>query len=79
MALAAPTGRAARRLEEATGEKAKTLHKLLEYSSETKTFARDGVRLITVFGRHLDLGDTCERQMHPGSAYEAVPYGVDSS
>lgn len=55
VALAAPTGRAARRLEEATGEKAKTLHKLLEYSSETKTFARDGVRPVTTFGRYSGL------------------------
>jgi exodeoxyribonuclease V alpha subunit len=30
--LAAPTGRAAKRLSEATGEKAKTIHRLLEFS-----------------------------------------------
>lgn len=30
--LAAPTGRAAKRMEEATGEKAKTIHRLLEYT-----------------------------------------------
>lgn len=30
--LAAPTGRAAKRMEEATGQEAKTIHRLLEYS-----------------------------------------------
>ena len=32
IALAAPTGRAAKRMSEATGEDAKTIHRLLEYS-----------------------------------------------
>ena len=32
ISLAAPTGRAAKRLSEATGEEAKTIHRLLEYS-----------------------------------------------
>jgi exodeoxyribonuclease V alpha subunit len=40
-ALAAPTGRAARRLEETTGRKASTLHKLLEYSPAQGRFLRD--------------------------------------
>ena len=34
--LAAPTGRAARRLQEATGREAKTIHRLLEYTPETR-------------------------------------------
>ncbi len=38
--LAAPTGRAARRLAEATGRDAKTIHRLLEYSPETGEFLR---------------------------------------
>ncbi len=38
--LAAPTGRAARRLAEATGREAKTIHRLLEYSPETGDFLR---------------------------------------
>lgn len=38
IALAAPTGRAAKRLTETTGREAKTIHRLLEYS-----FAEDGV------------------------------------
>lgn len=40
-ALAAPTGRAARRLADATGREAKTLHRLLEYSVETGKFVRN--------------------------------------
>ena len=39
--LAAPTGRAARRLAEATGRDAKTIHRLLEYAPESGTFIRN--------------------------------------
>ncbi|MSP73177.1 MAG: ATP-dependent RecD-like DNA helicase [Myxococcales bacterium] len=39
--LAAPTGRAARRLGEATGKTAKTLHRLLEFSPQDNTFLRN--------------------------------------
>ncbi len=39
--LAAPTGRAAKRMSEATGREAKTLHRLLEYGGEEGVFARD--------------------------------------
>lgn len=39
--LAAPTGRAAKRMAEATGREAKTLHRLLEYGGEEGAFARD--------------------------------------
>lgn len=39
--LAAPTGRAAKRMSEATGREAKTLHRLLEYGGEENTFQRD--------------------------------------
>jgi exodeoxyribonuclease V alpha subunit len=38
--LAAPTGRAARRLSDACGREAKTIHRLLEYSPETRSFLR---------------------------------------
>ena len=41
LALAAPTGRAAKRMSEATGETAKTLHRLLGYDAETNTFNYD--------------------------------------
>lgn len=38
--LAAPTGRAAKRLSEATGLGATTIHRLLEYQPQTRSFAR---------------------------------------
>ena len=45
VALAAPTGRAAKRMEEATGEPAMTIHRLLEFvwseDEETLNFGRD--------------------------------------
>ncbi len=40
-ALAAPTGRAAKRLAEATGREAKTLHRLLEYEPSMAGFKRN--------------------------------------
>src|SRR5690606_31017911 len=39
-ALAAPTGRAAKRMEEATGERAQTLHRLLGWDPQEGSFAR---------------------------------------
>jgi len=41
VALAAPTGRAAKRLSEATGAQAKTLHRLLEYAPHDNFYQRD--------------------------------------
>ena len=38
--LCAPTGRAAKRMSEATGEEAKTIHRLLEYGGDEDVFAR---------------------------------------
>lgn len=40
--LAAPTGRAAKRLSEATSREAKTLHRLLEFEPRTGSFQRNG-------------------------------------
>lgn len=39
--LCAPTGRAAKRMTEATGEEAKTIHRLLEYGGEDGAFSRN--------------------------------------
>jgi len=44
--LAAPTGRAAKRMGEATGEQATTLHRLLDFDPKTRTFKRDRGRPI---------------------------------
>jgi exodeoxyribonuclease V alpha subunit len=38
--LAAPTGRAAKRMTETTGHEARTLHRLLEFTPKSNTFAR---------------------------------------
>lgn len=40
--LAAPTGRAAKRMTEATGHEAKTIHRLLEYSMKKGGFQKNG-------------------------------------
>ena len=42
VALAAPTGRAAKRLSEASGQEAKTIHRLLEFSPKQGGFKRNG-------------------------------------
>lgn len=39
--LAAPTGRAAKRLQQATGQEASTIHRLLKYSSTLRNFTHD--------------------------------------
>ena len=41
IALASPTGRAAQRLSEMTGQEAKTVHRLLEFDPRTMKFKRD--------------------------------------
>jgi len=41
VALAAPTGRAAKRMEEVTGVEAKTIHRLLEFDPVLRMFRRD--------------------------------------
>ena len=41
VALAAPTGRASKRMEEATGIEAKTIHRLLDYQPQRGGFQRD--------------------------------------
>jgi exodeoxyribonuclease V alpha subunit len=44
--LAAPTGRAAKRMSEATGREASTLHRLLEFDPKTGAFKRDAKRPV---------------------------------
>jgi exodeoxyribonuclease V alpha subunit len=45
--LAAPTGRAAKRLAEATGGEASTLHRLLEFDPQSRTFTRNREHPLT--------------------------------
>jgi exodeoxyribonuclease V alpha subunit len=44
--LAAPTGRAAKRMSEATGREAATLHRLLEFDPKSGAFKRDAKRPV---------------------------------
>lgn len=59
--LAAPTGRAAKRMSEATGREATTLHRLLEWDPKQRTFSRgksmpiEGGALIVDEASMLDL------------------------
>ena len=46
VALCAPTGKAARRMMEVTGEPASTIHRLLEWAPAERSFARDARRPI---------------------------------
>jgi exodeoxyribonuclease V alpha subunit len=46
VALAAPTGRAAKRLSEASGQEAKTIHRLLEFSPKQGIFKRNADFLL---------------------------------
>lgn len=48
IALCAPTGRAARRLNETTGREAKTIHRLLEYEPAVGGFKRTAVHPLEV-------------------------------
>ena len=56
ISLAAPTGRAAKRMEEATGHVAATIHRLLEVSGRPDE--QDGMRGMCTFGR--DEGNPLE-------------------
>ncbi len=46
VAMAAPTGRAARRMSETTGHDARTIHRLLEFTPKTNRFERNRERPI---------------------------------
>ncbi|MEI7615175.1 MAG: ATP-dependent RecD-like DNA helicase [Actinomycetota bacterium] len=45
--LAAPTGRAAKRLTETTGMEAKTIHRLLEYNPKLNTFSKNKLNKLS--------------------------------
>jgi exodeoxyribonuclease V alpha subunit len=44
--LAAPTGRAAKRMSEATGHEAKTIHRMLEFSPRNGAFQKNDRELL---------------------------------
>lgn len=52
--LAAPTGRAAKRMSEATGREAATLHRLLEFDPKTGSFKRDAQKPVEAHALIVD-------------------------
>src|SRR4029079_6397271 len=74
-ALASPTGRAAKRLSEATGHEAKTIHRLLEFQPGVIRFQRNRERPLS---GHLLLVDEAS-MLDIALAYQllrAVPAGM---
>lgn len=73
--LAAPTGRAAKRMSEATGREATTLHRLLEFDPKHGTFKRDAKRPVDARAIIVDeasmvdlpLADALLQAVEPGT------------
>ena len=61
--LAAPTGRAAQRLSEATGSEAKTLHRLLEFNPRTNDFNRNASNPLDAEGVLIDESRTVDLRL----------------
>ena len=73
--LAAPTGRAARRLAEVTGRSAKTIHKLLGYNQETERFEHDFTNPLDLDLLVVDEASMVDTQLMYRLA-EALPAGA---
>ncbi len=58
--LAAPTGRAARRMKELTGRDAETIHRMLEYNGGTGVFAVDRLSPLTDCVIIVDESSMCD-------------------
>ena len=74
VALCAPTGRAAKRMTEATGTEAKTIHRLLEYGGAENVFSRDESNPLEAGCIIADeeKGDE-EYGIAPGTKFEDLP------
>ena len=72
--LAAPTGRAARRLQEATGQEARTLHRLLEFQVKTGRFGRNHELPLDADGVLIDEASMVDLPMLD-ALLAAVPAG----
>ncbi|MBN2327325.1 MAG: ATP-dependent RecD-like DNA helicase [Candidatus Omnitrophica bacterium] len=70
--LAAPTGRAAKRLSESTGRQAFTLHRLLEYDPEISMFKRNSKRPLRVDLMVVDESSMIDTALM-ASLLEALP------
>jgi len=79
LAIAAPTGRAAKRITEATGYEAKTIHRLLEYSSdpegERMYFGRDSMNPLEVDALIVDEASMIDILLM-AALLDALPSGV---
>lgn len=73
--LAAPTGRAAKRMSEATGMDAATLHRLLEFDPKTSTFKRDKNKPIEAGAIVVDESSMVDVWM-ADALTQAVPDGA---
>ncbi len=73
--LAAPTGRAARRMAEATGQDAKTLHRLLEYNPAEGGFRRDEDEPLEATAVVVDEASMVDLQLFV-ALLRAVPAGT---
>jgi exodeoxyribonuclease V alpha subunit len=72
--LAAPTGRAARRLADATGREAKTVHRLLEFEPEGQSFRRNAERPLDADVVVVDEVSMLESPL-AAALCDAVPLG----
>ncbi len=72
--MCAPTGRAAKRMEEATGREAKTIHRLLEFNPRRQRFERDGSRPLAA-----DLIVVDEMSMIDAALFAALLQAVPRS
>lgn len=75
--LASPTGRAAKRLQEATGRAASTIHRLLEYNPGEGGFQRTFSNPLDAAGLILDEVSMLDLPLMR-AVLEALPYGPES-
>ena len=71
--LAAPTGRAAKRLSETTGAEATTLHRLLDFDPKSATFKRDRARPIEAGAIVVDETSMLDLPMADALAQATAP------
>lgn len=72
MRLAAPTGRAAKRMRESTGRKAMTIHRLLEYNPDTGGFNRNRSKKLKADLLVIDESSMIDTELM-ASLLEALP------
>ena len=72
--LAAPTGRAARRLAESCGQGASTLHRLLDFEFPAMTFRRNAANPLEAHGVIVDEASMVDLRLM-GALLDAIPPG----